>query len=133
MKSRIVMILIALMTAMSVNAKKYPQMTFEKTTIDVGEFSVEDPVRVATFKFTNTGKKNLIINYAHASCGCTSVEYPKDPISPGATGEIKVTYNGFGKMTGKFKKTVTLRSNCKADVSRIFITGDMIDVPVSKK
>ncbi|MBO4597557.1 MAG: DUF1573 domain-containing protein [Bacteroidaceae bacterium] len=133
MKSRIVMILVAFMTVMSVSAKKYPQMTFEKTTIDFGKFSLEDPVQVAVFKFTNTGKKNLIINSAHAQCGCTSVEYPKDPISPGASGEIKVTYNGFGRMPGLLKKSITIQSNCKSMVSRIFITGDMTDVPVSKK
>ena len=133
MKTRIVMILITFMMVLSANAKKYPQMTFEKTTIDLGKFSLDDPVRVAVFKFKNTGKKNLIINYGHATCGCTSVEYPKDPISPGASGEIKVTYNGFGRMPGAIKKSVTLRSNCKSEITRIFITGDMTDVPVSKK
>ena len=40
------MILVAFMTVMSVSAKKYPQMTFEKTTIDLGKFSLEDPVQV---------------------------------------------------------------------------------------
>lgn len=127
------MILIAFMSMMSVSAKKYAQITFEKTTIDTGKFSIDDPVRTVYFKFTNTGKKNLVINYAHAQCGCTVAEYPKDPIAPGAKGEIKVTYNGFGKMPGVFKKSITIRSNSKNEVTRLFITGDMVDVPVSKK
>lgn len=127
------MFLIAFISVLSVSAKKYPQITFEKTVIDLGEFSLDDPVRETAFKFTNTGKKNLIINYCHAQCGCTSVEYPKDPIAPGASGVIKVTYNGFGKMPGKFKKSITIRSNCKAETARVFIVGDMLDVPVSKK
>lgn len=127
------MILIAFATVMSVSAKKFPQITFEKTTIDMGKFSVDDPVHTVYFKFKNTGKKNLIINYAHAQCGCTVAEYPKDPIAPGASGEIKVTYNGFGKMPGVYKKSITIRSNSKSEVTRLFITGDMVDVPVSKK
>lgn len=127
------MILVAFFSVMSVSAKKFAQITFEKTTMDMGTFSVDDPVREVTFKFSNTGKKNLIINYCHAQCGCTSVDYPKDPIKPGASGVIKVTYNGFGKLPSTIKKSITIRSNSKVEITRIFIVGDMVDVPVSKK
>lgn len=110
-----------------------PQIAFEKTTIDMGVFSMDDPVQQCVFKFTNIGKKPLIINYVHASCGCTVPEYPKDPISPGATGEIKVTYNGTGKLPGHFKKNIQVFTNGKPEMARIFIQGEMTDVPVTKK
>lgn len=128
------LVLLALcLFAVSVQAKKLPQIRFEKTTIDLGKFSMDNPVQKCVFKFTNTGKAKLVINAVHASCGCTVAEYPKDFIAPGATGEITVTYNGTGKMPGYFKKNVQIFTNCDPDMVRIFIQGDMTDVPVSKK
>ncbi|MCR5313954.1 MAG: DUF1573 domain-containing protein [Bacteroidaceae bacterium] len=133
MKERFIMLLLSLVVAVGVSAKKYPVIKFENTKISMGTFSMDDPVRTVTFKFTNVGKAKLVINYVHASCGCTAVDYPKDFVAPGASGEIKVTYNGFGKMPGKVNKHVQIFTNCKDEMSRIFITGEMTDVPVSKK
>lgn len=62
------------------------------------------------FTFTNTGDKPLIIESALGSCGCTVPDYPKQPIQPGETGEIKVTYKP-GKQKGKQSKTVTITAN----------------------
>lgn len=62
------------------------------------------------FKFKNTGSEPLIISNAKGSCGCTVPKYPKDPIAPGATGEIEVTYSP-GKQKGNQTKTVTITAN----------------------
>ena len=133
-KLRFTFILLALVAAVSVSAKKkYPVIKFEQTTIDLGTFSQDNAVRPCTFKFRNVGNAKLVINYLHTSCGCTAADYPKEPISPGATGEITVTYDGSNKMPGRFKKNIQVFSNCKEDMARIFIQGDMTDVPVSKK
>ena len=121
--------LILALTVTTAQARKYPIIKFEKTTIDFGTFSQDTPVQTATFRFTNVGNAKLVINYVHPSCGCTVAEYPKDYISPGATGEIKVTYNGEGKMPGKFKKHIQIFTNCKDDLTRIFIMGDMSAMP----
>lgn len=109
----------------SVQAKKYPEIKFEKTTIDLGVFSQDEPIRKCVFKFTNVGKAPLIINYVHPSCGCTVAEYPKEPIAPGASGEINVTYDGTGKMPGPMSKYVQVFTNCQNDLTRIFIKGEM--------
>ena len=133
MKTRIMMFMAIFVLAMGMQAKKYPQIKFEKTVIDFGTFSIDEPVQKCTFKFTNVGNAKLVINAVHASCGCTVAEYPKDFIAPGATGEITVTYDGSNKMPGRFKKNIQIFSNCKEDMARIFIQGEMTDVPVSKK
>ncbi|MDE5869261.1 MAG: DUF1573 domain-containing protein, partial [Muribaculaceae bacterium] len=44
------------------------------------------------FQFVNDGDGNLIIYEATAQCGCTKPEYPKNPLAPGKSGKIKVTY-----------------------------------------
>ena len=44
---------------------------------------------------------------------------------PGKKGTIKVTYNGTGKYPGHFKKSITLRTNAKTEMVRLYIEGDM--------
>ena len=73
------------------------EIKFDKTTADVGTFSEESPVVSCVFTFTNIGDAPLVIHQAVASCGCTVPEYTQEPVLPGKTGTIKVTYNGTGK------------------------------------
>ncbi|KUK57011.1 MAG: Uncharacterized protein XD81_1756, partial [Bacteroidetes bacterium 38_7] len=44
-----------------------------------------------------------------ASCGCTSVNYSKEPVAPGSSMEIKITYNA--EDLGYFNKTVSIYGN----------------------
>lgn len=89
-------------------ATQFPQIKFEETTHDFGE--IKQNVEVQTlFQFKNTGKVPLVITNASSSCGCTVPEYPKEAISPGESGAIKVVYNGSGK--DAITKTVTLTTN----------------------
>ena len=74
--------------------EKYPEITFEKTTVDFGLFDKEHGDKVCWFVFTNTGQKDLLILSANSTCGCTIPEYPKNPIPPGQKDSIKVSYNG---------------------------------------
>lgn len=84
------------------------QIDFETTVIDYGTIPHKsDGVRV--FTFTNSGKEPLIITSAKGSCGCTVPTYPKEPIAPGETAEIRVKYDT--KRVGPFTKTVTVNSN----------------------
>ena len=100
-------------------------ITFEKTNHDFGTFSESSPKVTCTFKFKNTGNGPLIIHQAIASCGCTVPQYPKEPIKPGESGEIKVTYNGAGKFPGHFRKTITVRTNAKTEITRLIVEGEM--------
>ena len=80
----------------------------------------------ADIKFDKTTHDSpLVIHQAVASCGCTVPEYTKEPIQPGKKGTIKVTYNGTGKYPGHFKKSITLRTNAKTEMVRLYIEGDM--------
>ena len=102
------------------------EIKFEKTSHDFGTFSESSPKVTCVFKFTNTGDKLLVIHQAIASCGCTVPQYPKEPIKPGEGGEIKVTYDGAGKFPGHFKKSITLRTNAKQEIVRLYVEGDMV-------
>ena len=107
--------------------EKKANIEFDKTTHDFGTFSEVDPIVTCKFVFTNTGDAPLVIHQAVASCGCTVPEYTKEPILPGEKGTIEVTYNGAGRYPGKFKKSITVRSNAKTELFRLFIVGDMVE------
>ena len=119
------LLLIGSMTAAM--AQKPAEIKFDKVTHDFGQFSEKNPVVSCTFTFTNVGEEPLVINQAMATCGCTVPSYTKEPIQPGAKGEIKVTYNGTGKALGHFKKTITVRTNGAVEIPRLYIEGTMFD------
>lgn len=97
-----------------------PKFKFEKDTIDYGTIEHNsDPHR--EFKFTNVGKEPLIISNAVGSCGCTTPEWPKEPIKPGASAVIKVRY--ATDRVGSFVKTITLTSNASIPSKVITIKG----------
>lgn len=73
------------------------------------------------FKFTNIGTEPLIISNAKGSCGCTTPDWPKEPIAPGESASIKVRYDT--KRTGNFSKTVTLTSNAVETTKVLTIKG----------
>ena len=89
-----------LMLVMSIGyayAQGGADIKFDKTTHNFGTFSENNPVVSCTFTFTNVGDAPLVIHQAVASCGCTVPEYTQEPVMPGKTGTIKITYNGTGK------------------------------------
>lgn len=120
----VLFILMAIGVSMAQDSKA--EITFEKLTHDFGTIKEVDGPVSCTFKFKNTGTGMLVIYQAIASCGCTSPTFPKEPIKPGDSGEIKVTYNGAGKSPGKFDKVITLRTNTKDEIIRLKIQGTMI-------
>lgn len=105
-------------------AEKMPKFNFKNgETHDFGELN-EGPLAEHIFEFTNTGKEPLIIQNASASCGCTTPEWPKEPILPGKTGKITVRYTTQGR-PGPFTKSIFITSNASKENERkeLFIKG----------
>lgn len=104
---------------------KEARIVFDKTTQNLGTFSEDDPVVKCTFTFTNEGNAPLVIHQAIASCGCTVPTYTRMPVKPGESGQMEVTYNGNGKLPGRFKKSITVRTNASEPMVKLYITGVM--------
>jgi hypothetical protein len=96
---------------------------FAKDEHDFGKVK-QDSENAYTFKFTNTGTIPLTITNAQGSCGCTVPDYPKQPIAPGATGEINVVYKP-GKQQGNQAKTVTVTANTEPTQTILRIKADV--------
>ena len=125
---KITLCLMLLLTSLQfVTAQEKDEIKFDTTTHNFGTFSESNPIVSHVFKFTNIGGSPLVIHQAVASCGCTVPVYTQEPVMPGESGEIKVTYNGTGKYAGHFKKSITIRTNAKTEMIRLFIEGDMTE------
>lgn len=107
-----------------VDPERLPMMTFDKDFHDFGKITAGEKVTYS-FKFTNTGKSDLIISTAAGSCGCTVPEFPKEPIKPGKTGYIKVQFNSEGR-SGVQEKQVTVVANTIPNTNELKIRSEVI-------
>ncbi|WP_306640087.1 DUF1573 domain-containing protein [Sanyastnella coralliicola] len=70
------------------------------------------------FPFTNTGDAPLIITKYDVECVCTKAFFPKEPILPGESAEVRVTFDTEGKIGWQYR-TIKLYSNSKNPVTEI--------------
>lgn len=85
-------------------------ITWEKTTYDFGDLNQGEKVE-HTFKFRNTGDEPLVITNVQVTCGCTTPKgWARDPIAPGKSSELTISFNSQGKF-GRVNKVVTVLSN----------------------
>jgi hypothetical protein len=81
---------------------------FKQTEHDFGKIPQGKPVYYF-FEITNTSDKPLKIDNVTAACGCTTPEWSKDEVEPGATTKIKVGFNAAAD--GYFEKPITVQYN----------------------
>lgn len=101
-------------------------ITWEKSIHDFGDVFQGDKVE-HTFRFTNTGKKELVITNVEVTCGCTTPKgWPRDPIAPGGSGELTVAFNSAGKI-GKQNKVITVTSNSVGTLNQVMFTATVLE------
>ncbi len=101
-------------------------ITFDHTSFDCGKVLAETTV-IHEFKFTNTGTAPLIItDVPSAGAGFTPDAFPKEPIAPGNSGVIKITYNTTGKSGGIWKQ-IGVHSNGSERAIFLSLSGTIYD------
>jgi Protein of unknown function (DUF1573) len=111
--------------------EKLTTISFAEVNFDFGKIKEGDVVK-HKFKFTNTGTNDLILENVKPSCGCTAIEWPKDPIAPGKSGEIEAQFNSTGK-SGLQTKYITITLNSAERLERVTFSGEVIPKPVDPK
>ncbi len=115
MKKYIKILYISIISIMSVfadipvHAQETPaaSLKFNKTSHNFGKISINAGKQHCSFEFTNAGDKPVAIYNVISSCGCTKPVWPKQPIMPGKSGKIEVTFlNDQGPYP--FEKTLTV-------------------------
>jgi len=114
-----------------------PKLTIDKEVHDYGKIK-KDSDGSCYFTITNTGTEPLIISNAKGSCGCTVPSWPREPIVPGDSAKMKVTY--ATNRVGPINKSVTITSNSVDNkVKTVRIKGEVLKpspadgAPVVKK
>ena len=101
-------------------------IAFEETTHDFG--TAEQGAKTETvFRFKNNSNEIVRLTGVKAACGCTTPEWSKDDIAPGAFGEIKVSYNS--QRLGTFHKSVAVNYNDIAQPIQLYIKGNILAKP----
>ena len=102
-----------------------PEIEFEKLVHDYGDVPYNGNGE-CEFRFTNTGNEPLIIQKPKSSCGCTVPSWPKEPILPGESEVINVTYRTT--KVGPINKTITVTSNAKENSTVVLrIKGKVLE------
>ena len=96
---------------------------FETTEHDFGDIMEGEKVSYS-FKFNNVGKNDLVITSVSTTCGCTVTDFPKDPVKPGESGTIEVTFNSSGR-SGKQVKVITVATNANPSMSQLTIKANV--------
>jgi hypothetical protein len=94
---------------------------FEKEWYDFGKIGKGEKV-FYNFKFKNIGMSPLIISDVDAGCSCTVPEWPKTPIMPNSSANIKVSYSSKDH-NGIFNKAIRISSNSSTPTKIIRIKG----------
>ena len=100
------------------------ELSFTETVFDFGDINQGDKVE-HTFAFENTGTEPLILTNVEVQCGCTATKWPRDPIAPGGSGEITVSFSSAGK-SGMQNKTATVVSNAKSARTVVRFTANVL-------
>ncbi len=112
-------------TLQKTEAQPLADIQFEKPDHSFGQIKEEAGPASFNFKFTNAGQIPLIIQGVEASCGCTTPEWSQEPILPGKSGFIKVSYHPEQR-PGAFNKSITVSANIPGTYRVLTISGEVI-------
>lgn len=100
-------------------------MTFEKINHDFGTVKEGEKVTYA-FRFTNNGNADLKLTSVGTSCGCTASEYSTEPIKPGETGKIQISFDSAHRLGMQHKK-ITIRANTNPEFMVLNIYAQVVE------
>ena len=102
-------------------------LIFKEKSFDFGKIPQGRPV-THIFELVNKGTEPILLENVMASCGCTTPEWSKEPIQPGATATIKVGYNAAAE--GVFSKNVNIQIS-GGQVQTLVISGNVYHTPAT--
>jgi peptidoglycan-associated lipoprotein len=96
-----------------------PIMHFDERVVDLGTVKKGEK-RTHTYEFTNKGDTDLVISIISA-CDCTTTDYSTDPVKPGGSGKIKVTFDSSKKEENEIIDVDVILENEEPDTGKTII------------
>ena len=87
------MVLFFICTGLSAQEKITDGVEIDKFVHNFGDILLENGPVSCTFTIKNTGNKPVVIYNVTSTCGCTGVDWTKEPIRPGKTGTVSAIYS----------------------------------------
>jgi hypothetical protein len=128
----LLIMLFAVIIGVKAQSNNKADIKFDKTTIDLGKITDDSPIKNCYFTFTNTGDANLYIHQIITSCSCTGKRYPTHAIKPGESDTIFVTYDAEKKSPRKFRTSITVHSNAKDEMTKLYLKGEILPQKVEE-
>lgn len=95
------------------------------TLVDLGTLREGEVVRYDA-RLRNSGVEPLVIVEVRTSCGCTRVEYTREPIAPGAEGELSFQFDSRG-MWGIVRRLIEIETSAAPDPLKIMVQAEVTD------
>ena len=110
-----------------------PVFKLASTTSDLGKINGSSQYDVE-FKFTNEGKRDLIIRHIRATCGCTAVQQGNQGvgIKSGESSSIKAVFNSGG-YKGPITKVIYVYTNDPKNSEVVLILNADVEQPKATK
>ncbi len=124
-KIKILFVLMLIGGIANVTIAQGPKIEFEKTNHTYGKVKEDGGVVTYKFKFKNTGNQPVIITRVQASCGCTTPEWTRSPVVPGATGFVSTQFDPRNR-PGAFSKNVMVYNTATKEPVKLIINGEVV-------
>lgn len=86
-------LLFAALLQSSAQVKLDGGIEFDKTVHNFGDIMLDSGPVECIFTLSNNGSKPVVIYNVSTTCGCTDVEWTREPIRAGGKGKIKIVYS----------------------------------------
>jgi hypothetical protein len=111
----------------NIQEEKLPVIEFDKKRHTFKDL-VEGTYGECVFIFKNTGNAPLKLLHVKTSCGCTSPQWPRQPIQPGDSNFIKVVFNSKGYAGRDFAKAIIVTTNIPNKVKQVESTKYVLTI-----
>jgi hypothetical protein len=110
-----------------------PVFKVASTTVDLGKMP-GNTAKEVEFKFTNTGKRDLMLRQVKSTCGCTAVQQGQlgVGIKPGESSSIKAVFNS-GTYKGKVTKAIYFYTNDPKNSEVVLMLNADVEVATAAK
>lgn len=105
------------------NDRLQTSLRITPTVLDMQSFSWREK-QIKCLNVRNTGNGSLVINDVTTSCGCTTVDYPKEPILPGKDGTLYISYQA--ERSAHFNKTISIYCNVESSPVTVSLKGNAV-------
>lgn len=102
-----------------------PEAKWLATDHNFGAFNEDLGNATCEFEVVNTGNESMVITGVRVQCGCTTPQYSMDPIAPGDTAVVTVSYDPTGR-PGRFSKKIYVDTNTDPRRTTLVIAGTVI-------